>query len=227
MINKHHCHPLLHTHVCLLHYERICRRKLPRSGWKHTGLHVSASTGWKCTVQGQNATVQFGTNVCVQRGPFRVKMVVLYRMSEFPCHNVTIQGRKCTVPMKCNDALWHERWLFTRGQNHPSSVLARTTVEWKVLIGSFDYPTLLTLRQRFVDDNRSVHFHARSVLLFSMYCLSCKNWPRTRCCCSKEGNRFLFLSRIQSVKHTHVLLLEKEWGSRKLYMLARSIHYLR
>ncbi len=39
-------------------------------------------------------------------------------------------------------------WLLTRGQNHPSSVLARTTVEWKVLIGSFDYPTLLTLRHR-------------------------------------------------------------------------------
>ncbi len=38
-------------------------------------------------------------------------------------------------------------WLLTRGQKHPSSILAWTTVEWKVLIGSFDYPTLLTLRQ--------------------------------------------------------------------------------
>ncbi len=75
-------------------------------------------------------------------------MVVLYRMSEFQCHNVTVQGRKCTVPIKYNDAFWHKWWVFTRGQNHPSSVLARTTIEWKVLIGSFDYPTLLTLRQR-------------------------------------------------------------------------------
>ncbi len=60
--------------------------------------------GCKGTVRGQNATVQLGTNVRVQSGPFRVEMVVLYRMSEFQCHNVTVQGRKCTVPMKCNDA---------------------------------------------------------------------------------------------------------------------------
>ncbi len=38
--------------------------------------------------------------------------------------------------------------VFTRGQKYLSSILARMTVEWKVLIGSFDYPTLLTLRQR-------------------------------------------------------------------------------
>ncbi len=75
-------------------------------------------------------------------------MPVLCISSDFQCYNVTVQGRKCTVPIKCNDAFWHERWVFTRGQNHPSSVLAQMTVEWKVLIGSFDYPTLLTLRQR-------------------------------------------------------------------------------
>ncbi len=39
-------------------------------------------------------------------------------------------------------------WVLTWGQNHPSSVLARTTIEWKLLIGSFDYPTLLTLWHR-------------------------------------------------------------------------------
>ena len=39
-------------------------------------------------------------------------------------------------------------WVLTRGQKHPLSVLARTTVEWKLLIGTFDYPTLLTLRHR-------------------------------------------------------------------------------
>ncbi len=38
--------------------------------------------------------------------------------------------------------------VFTWGQKYLSSILAQTTVEWKVLIGSFDYPTLLTLRQR-------------------------------------------------------------------------------
>ncbi len=40
-------------------------------------------------------------------------------------------------------------WVLTWGRKHPLSVLARMTVEWKVLIGTFDYPTLLTLRQRF------------------------------------------------------------------------------
>ncbi len=111
--------------------------------------------GCKGTIRGQNATVQLGTNVCVQSGPFRVKILVLYRMSEFQCHNVTVQGRKCTIPIKCNDAFWHEWWVFTQGQNHPSSILARMTIEWKVLIGSFDYPTLLTLRHRF----HVVHIH--------------------------------------------------------------------
>ncbi len=148
--NKPWFHPVFNTVVSLLCYECICRRKLPGSGSKRTSLHVTACAGWKCTIQGQNATAPFGTNVSVQSGLFRVRMPVLCISSNFQCHNVTIQGRKCTILIKCNDAFWHKRWVFTRGQNHPSSVLARTTIEWKVLIGSFDYPTLLTLRQRLV-----------------------------------------------------------------------------
>ena len=105
--------------MSVLFYECICRRKQPHSGWKRTGLHVSASTGWKCTVQGQNATVQFGMSVSVQSRPFRVRMPVWCISSDFQCHNVTVQGRKCTVPMKSNDAFWHKRVSFDTGPEAP------------------------------------------------------------------------------------------------------------
>ncbi len=104
VINKYLFHPILHNCVCDLHYERICARKAVRSRTKHKGLSLSASMFCKCIVQGQNATVQFGTNISVQSRLFRVKMVALYTRSNFQCHNVTVQGRKCTVPIKCNDA---------------------------------------------------------------------------------------------------------------------------
>ena len=175
--NKPWFHPVFNTIVSVLCYERICRRKLPRSGSKRTSFHVTASTGWKCTVQGQNATAPLGTNVCVQSTPFRVRMPVLCISSDFQCHNVTIQGRKCTIPIKSNDAFWHERWAFTRGQNHPSSVLARTTVEWK--LGSFDYPTLLTLRQRLFSATPSLaKLNACARPMFSSACFMFSAWKK-------------------------------------------------
>ncbi len=54
-------------------------------------------------------------------------------------------------------------WVLTWGQNHPSSILARTTIEWKVLIGSFDYPTLLTLRHRCVHTMRCPRYESPSL----------------------------------------------------------------
>ena len=60
--------------------------------------------GCKCTIQGHNATVEFGTKVSVHSTPFRVRMPVLYVKSDFQCHNLTVQGRKCTVATMCNNA---------------------------------------------------------------------------------------------------------------------------
>ena len=75
-----------------------------RSGSECQFLSFSTSTLCKCTVQGQKASVGLGMNISVRMVPFSVTMPVLCISSDFQCHNVTVQGRKCTVAIKCNDA---------------------------------------------------------------------------------------------------------------------------
>lgn len=97
-----------------------------RSVWKHTGQAWSECLSQNGTVQSQNATVSSKERISVSRMvPSRAQSAPLV---------------KC--PMMYSDT---NGLVLTWGQKHLSSVLVQMTIDWKMLIGSFDYSVLLTL----------------------------------------------------------------------------------